>query len=141
MTPTAMNKKKRGMAKSVMLGLIVSLAVNTKLGASDLSGQWTFAMDPGSPGNPATMTCALKQNGPKLIVKCGNGTGEMHGEVNERRVRFRSPARTEKKPRYVLSFDGEVGAGAKTLDGQWRAVFLLTESSEVRTGKFSAKRR
>jgi hypothetical protein len=68
-----------------------------------------------------------------------NGRNARRGEW--RRVRLRSPARTEKKPSYVLSFDGEVGTGAKTLDGHWRAVFLLTESSEVRTGKFSAKRR
>jgi hypothetical protein len=126
----------RRTVKVLLLGLLVSVALGARLGAADLSGRWTFTMDPDPRGNLATVECVFRQNGQRLVVKCGNGTSG--GAVNGRKVTFRTPpAETEKG--YILSFDGEIDERTITIKGTWRAVF--PSLSEVREGKFRAVRR
>jgi hypothetical protein len=124
----------------LLLGLLVSVADCARRSATDFSGQWTFTMNPDPRGNLATVECALRQDGQKLVVKCGNGTSEMTGAVDGRMVSFRTPS-AETKKGYIVSFDGEVNVRTMTLEGTWRAAFALPSSPEVRTGKFSATRR
>ena len=85
------------------------------------------------------MECTLRQNSQTLIVKCGNRTSQMTGEVKGRKVSFRTPAEFETAPGYVMSFDGAIDAGTTTLKGTWRFVFIRL--SETREGKFRATRK
>jgi hypothetical protein len=126
--------------RALLLALLAAVAVGARLDAADLSGRWIFTMDPDPRGNIASVECTLRQNGQALVVKCGSGTSEMKGEVNGKRVGFRNPpAEAETASGFILSFDGQIGAGATTLKGTWRAVFVRL--SETRDGKFRARRK
>jgi hypothetical protein len=128
---------------ALLLSLCVGLVVDARAAAADLSGEWALTMDPDPRGNVATVPCTVTQRGDALVVHCGDGTSQMSGRVSGRKVSFHTPPLPAgAKTGVVLSFDGEVGPSrATTLSGAWRAVFMLTSSSEVKTGKFRASRR
>ena len=115
------------------------MVVAPPVSAADLSGRWVLNLDPGPRGNFESVECTLGQTGQTLVVKCGNGTGQMTGVVKGRKVSFRTPVDAETKPGYVMSFDGAVNEARTRLEGTWRFVFI--RQSETREGKFRASRK
>ena len=125
--------------KTLLAALLFVIVAVPRVTGPDLSGRWILNLDPGPRGNFETVECTLGQTGQTLVVKCGSGTGQMTGEVNGRKVSFRTPVEAETKPGYVMSFDGVVNEARTTLEGTWRFVFIRL--SERREGKFRASRK
>jgi hypothetical protein len=100
----------------------------------DLSGKWTFAMNPDFRGNQALVECTIKQQDKSLTVKCGEGV-EMKGEVKNLTVTFQTPPMTSN--RIVASYEAKTNEARTTLSGSWRLVGGVLDEK----GKFSAKKR
>jgi hypothetical protein len=103
--------------------------------ASNLSGPWSFDMDPDPRGNRGVIECAVQQRGDVLSVKCG-GTGiEMTGSVHGQKASWRSPPMT--KDRLVMSYTADTNADGTRMEGNW----TLTGGVLNERGAFHATKR
>ena len=124
--------------KSLLVGMpIVVAALSAGVTANDISGHWIFTMDPDFRGNPAVVDCTLKQNGRKLVARCGEGQ-DMPGTVSGRKITFRSPSPQHDKT-LVATFEGDVNPNGTIIHGTWHLV--LMSGTESRDGKFAAQKK
>src|SRR5262245_51464195 len=103
-----------------MIRTLINIAVTGVLVQSttpDLTGKWTFTMNPDFRGNRAVVDCTIKQQREAVTVKCGDGV-EMKGEVNKLTVIFRTPPMTG--DRLVATYEGKTNDARTTLEGTWR---------------------
>jgi hypothetical protein len=116
-------------------GFVLSLAIAAVVcvTAAGLSGAWTLELDPDFGGNPDTVECTFRQNGPKLTIACGGGP-TISGEVDRARVTFSVPTGRNNELRAM--FTGDLDPREITITGTWQ----LTDDAGKRNGKFTARK-
>ncbi len=102
---------------------------------TDLSGLWTFTMDPDFRGNPAVVTCKTTQHDHDLTVRCGSATLDKIGTVKGRKVEWRSQAPAN-DPLLFVTFTGEADRSHAEISGTWSLPLI----GEIRRGRFGAKK-
>ena len=102
--------------------------------AADLSGDWVLDLDPDFGGIQSRADCIFKQDGPRLVVDCGNGP-TITGTVDGRRVTLL--VKTGQKNEYTATFVGELDQRETRIAGTWE----LTADHGRQEGKFTATKR
>jgi hypothetical protein len=119
--------------------LALALVFGQESTAADLSGWWTFTMDPDLRGNPASSDCLFRQTKDSLTVRCHNGIApgtDLNGTLTGAQVTWRTPP-VKAAPYLVATWTGDVDRSGTAIKGTWRFV----TNKETRTGKFSATKR
>jgi hypothetical protein len=108
--------------------------------AVDLSGQWTLSLEPGLRRGMASeiVECRVRQSHERIVIKCGQASSEMTGEVKGQKVTFRTPPIMTRGKSSVVTYTGQLDRTATTLIGAWR--FVIMSGSEVRDGNFKAEK-
>jgi hypothetical protein len=91
----------------------------------DLSGEWTFTMNPDFRGNPAVVDGKIKQKDTELSVRFRDGV-EMLGTVTDAKTTwgFSIPA-SANSPASTATYTGVVARSGDAIEGTWRLVGVV----------------